>query len=295
VDSGRDAAWYEVRFKEAALPARRASGAAWHVGEVDHASTILGGLIGLAVGYPDLGFTIGSALVQDAAPEAPAPFVVIKIDDETYSISPIGQTLAPRWHQPIAIPARRHRADAVALIQVLDAVDRGVLGQQQLAVRELLAPGSRTLTNVGEVASLDIEVRPHARRQARTVDAYVDARRSLATLTNQAGRRWAAVPVWNGDRISIVARGRVCPSRPAPCYGPDGAEPDRWRSYNYPAFASARHASLVAILPGQPLTIGRTASVVAKQSGLLLLFVNDTDVDNNDGGFEVQVTVSPAE
>lgn len=254
--------------------------------------SLLGGLIGLAVGYPELGVAVGSSLVADAEPEAPAPFVVVKIGGDTYRTSPIGQTLAPRWEQPIAIPDRYPPGTKV-LIQVLDAIDESVLGQRETTIGALLEPGAHTLTNVGEVASLDYEARPRTRRTAAHYRVHVDARASLASLARGRDGDWTPIPVWNGDRIAIRASGEVCPSRPTPCFSADGAEPGRWHSYSYPDFAEARHAALVGILPEQPVVIGTSASIVAAQAGRLILFVNDTDVGNNAGGFDVEVTVTP--
>lgn len=62
----------------------------------------------MAVGYPEVRFALGSALVSTPEPEAPAPYVVVKIGGDTYRISAIGKTLAPRWMQPIAVPAGRY-------------------------------------------------------------------------------------------------------------------------------------------------------------------------------------------
>lgn len=292
--AGAAGGWYEVRFEGAALPARRASGAPWHGGRADRSMELIGGLIGLAVGYPEIGVALGSAMVSDPSPEAPAPLVVLKIEGEQYRLSSIGQTLAPRWSQPIAIPAGRYRPEAQVLIQVLDAIDNGLLGQRAMTVRELLAPGSRTLTGVGEVASLDVSVRGMAPRPPATFELVVDGTRSLEELKNGKDSRWAPVPVWNGDRITVRAVGEICPSRPTPCFDADGAEPGRWSSYNYAAFPEARHAALVGILPDQRVEIGVGTSFVVEQAGFLLLFVNDTDEGNNAGGFEVQVSVEPA-
>jgi hypothetical protein len=290
-----ETSWRELRFRAAALPARRASGAPWHSSGGDNTAAVLGGLIGLAVGYPEVGFALGSSLVSEPVAEAPAPTVVVKIEGETYSLSPIGQTLAPRWSQPIAIPSRRHRGDAPALIQILDALDHGVLGQRQLRVEELLAPGARTLTDLGDVASLDLEVRELPARRPATFSLYVDGARSLEELKAGADRRWLPIPVWNGDRITLEVSGEICPSRPTPCFDAGGAEPGRWRSYNYSLFADAPHASLVGILPGRQLvTLGASPTFVAEQAGFLLLFVNDTDEGNNAGGFDVLVHVEPA-
>lgn len=285
-------AWHELHFKGAALPSRRASGAPWHAGAEDASSVLLGGLIGLAVGYPEAGFALGSALVSVPEPEAPAPYVVVKVAGDTYKISPIGRTLAPHWAQPIAIPAGLYPPRTPALVQVLDAVDHGILGQRETTIGELLAPGARTLTEIGEVASLDLEVRAMAPRPDVTVELFVNGERNLDQLERGDDRRWTAVPIWNGDTITVRAVGQVCPSDPNECFGPEGAGPGRWRSYNYDVFADAPHASLVALLPGQAVPIGQGATFVAEQSGFLLLFVNDTDEDNNTGGYDVRVDVA---
>jgi hypothetical protein len=287
-------AWYELRFVGAALPARRASGAAWHQEGSDRSASVLGGLLGLAVGYPEIGLALGSALSTEPEPEAPAPMVVVKIEGDEYELAPIGQTLAPRWTQPIAIPAARYRADAQVILQIRDAIDDGVIGQRSMTVGELLQPGARTLTELGEVASLDVAVRAMPARAAVTFELYVDGTRSLEELKNGADRRWAPVPVWNGDRVTVRASGEICPSRPTPCFDAAGAAPGKWSSYNYQELSQARHASLVGLLPGQAIELGAEASVGVAQAGFLLLFVNDTDEGNNSGGFDVQVTVEPA-
>lgn len=285
--------WYLVQFEGAALSARRSTGGPWHTGATDGSSAIIGGLIGLAVGYPEAGFALGSALVSDPEFEAPAPFVIVKIAGDTYRISPIGQTLAPKWAQPIAIPYGRYTSETPALIQILDAVDEGLLGQKSITVGELLQTGPRTLTDIGDVSSLDIDVQRMPPRARVEIEMYVNARRSLNQLIETGDRDWAAIPVWNGDHVTIRAAGEVCPSSPTPCYGPEGAEAGRWRGYNYEEFADARHASLVGVLPGQALEVGSGLDFVAAESGLLLLFVNDTDEGNNEGGFEVRVVVEP--
>ena len=285
--------WYEVTFTSAALPARRASGASWHTGPGDNSSAVLFGLLGLAVGFPVEGFALGSAMTTEPSPEAPAPYVVVKIAGDTYRISPVGQTLSPTWQQPIAIPSQRYPPSTPALIQVLDAIDQGLLGQLETTAGELLTPGHRTLTGIGEVASLDVTVHARPTRLPLEYELRVDPRRSLDELVNGADPDWIPIPVWNGDRVAVRAEGKVCPSRPEPCFGPEGAPPPRWQSYNYDGFKDSPHAALVGLLPGQPLQLGPGASFIAEEAGFLLLFVNDTDEGNNDGYLAVVVSVEP--
>lgn len=291
--SSADTTWYEVRFTSGALSARRKSGAAWHTRPGDDSSELLGGLLGLAIGYPDLGFALGSAMSTAPADEAPAPYLLLKIAGDTYRISPTGRSLSPTWTQPIAIPANVYPARTLVLLQVIDAVDSGLLGQVVTNVGDLLRPGARTLSDVGEVASLDLEVRARKRRPSEVVDLFVSAEHKLDALRNGADPRWAPVPVWNGDHVTIHATGRACPSPSASCFGPEGAEPGRWASYNYSTFSEVPHASLVALLPSQALRVGAGLSFVVRESGFLLLFVNDTDVGNNTGGFAVEIQIAP--
>lgn len=292
--TGPAGAWHEVRFRSAALSARRSNGAPWHAGSVDTSSALFGGLLGLAIGYPEVGVLLGASLQAEPQPTAPAPFVVVKIAGDTYRIEPVGQTLAPAWTQPIAVPTGRYRGDVPVLVQILDAVDSGVLGQKRMTVDELLAPGARTLSELGEVASLDFEARAMPPRPSTSFELYVDGQLSLKALRRGNDARWLPIPVWNGDRVTVAAGGEICPSRAAPCFGPAGAEPGRWRSYNYDLFSDAAHASLVGLLPGRAVEIGEHASIIAEESGYLLLFVNDEDTGNNTGGFDVAVTVEPA-
>ena len=126
-----------------------------------------------------------------------------------------------------------------------------------------------------------------------SVELFVDARRSVDALKDGADPRWTVVPIWNGDTVTIRTTGEVCPSEPTPCFGPAGAEPGRWANYNYDAFATSRHASLVAVLPGQAIAVGAERAFVAEQAGFLILFVNDTDEGNNTGGFDVRVDIAP--
>ncbi len=297
--SGADSDWMEVRFTSAALRAERASGEPWHQTAPDHSTAVLAELIGLAAGYPEVGALLGSALASEPEPFAPEPFVVLKIGGDSFAISPVGRTLSPEWSQPIALSSRRYARDAVALIQVKDAVNGAVIGQREVPVRELLTPGGHVLQDIEEVRTLDFHTRPMPRRPSMTVESYVDARYGLDELVEGRDSRWTAIPVWNGDRITIAARGMVCPSRPEPCFGPDGVTPEvereeGWRGYNHEAFKEEPHASLVAVMPGDAFFVGAASARVAEQSGFLLLFVNDTDRGNNEGGFDVAVTIEPA-
>jgi hypothetical protein len=291
-DSG--SSWRVVQFENAVLAARRPDGGPWHASPPDHTGTIVGGLLGLAVGNPGLGTVLGATLDRGGDPLAPAPYVVLKIGGAAYAISPTAQTYAPAWLQPIAIDTRRLHGDDPVLIQIMDALDNALLGQQELTVDALFAAPERTLTNLGPVASLDVRILPAPARRPAAFDFVVPGEASLQALNSGRYPNWQRIPVWNGDLVTVAASGRVCPSSmSSDCFGPGGAEPGRWRSYSYDDFKDVPHASLVGEVPGMRLAIGPGTRFVAAQSGYLLLFVNDSDTDNNHGAFHVHVTVDP--
>jgi hypothetical protein len=227
-------------------------------------------------------------------PKAPIPYLEVKFAGETYRISALGRTYAPTWEQPIAINARNRTGNEQVIIQVLDGVDNSVIAQHETTLAKLLAAPTQTLTKIGPVMSLDVRVTPAAPRKRTEYHLTVPSTKVLSTLAAEGAPNWRPIPVWNGDTVSIAAAGSVCPSRPTPCFGPEGAEPGRWARYGYDGFDRARHASLIAIAPGENLNIGASRTFRVAQSGRVLLFVNDTDVGNNDGAFDVRVVVTPA-
>jgi hypothetical protein len=287
--------WYAVQFTNARLDARRPDGRPWHTSAGDSTALLIGGLIGLAIGNPALGLTLGEAASDPGGdPLAPAPFIELKIEDETFRVSPVGPTYAPTWKQPIAIDARRRRGNEHVIVQMIDGMDGAGIGQYETTLRELVAKPTQTFTKLRSVMSLDLAATPMPARQALVYDLIVPSTKMIAELVSKGAPGWHPVPVWNGDIVTIEAIGSVCPSSPRECFGPDGAEePGRWEGYNYDGYKKVPHASLVAAVPGEHLRVGKARTFAAPQSGYVLLFVNDTDVDNNTGAFNVRVTVTP--
>lgn len=284
--------WYAVHFKSARFDSRRANGEPWHTSPSDNTAVLVGGLIGLAVGYPTLGLSLGKAASDKGGdPLAPAPFVDLKIDDVTYRVSPVGRTYAPAWNQPIAIDARRRHGNEQVIIQVRDGVDDSMIAQYETTLAELLAAATRTFTAPDSVSSIDVAVAAMPGREPAEYVLHVPSTMSLESLAATGATGWHPIPVWNGDTVTIEATGAVCPSSRRECFDPNGAEPGRWKNYSY--FPELRHASLVALAPGNTYGVGASGAFQVAQSGSVLLFVNDTDVRNNDGAFEARVVVMP--
>jgi hypothetical protein len=286
--------WSVVQFRSAVLRAQRPDGSPWHRSHADNSSVIIGGLFGLALGNPSLGLALGKAMAQPGGdPLAPAPYVVMRVGGGAYRISAATRTYSPVWEQPIIVDTRPLNESDRVVVQVMDAIDDSLIGQQELKVADFFLYGAKTLTDLGPVASLDLEVTSHPPRQRQEFDLVVPGDVSVQTLIAGQISSWGAIPVWNGDTVTIQSTGSVCPSRSSQaCFGPDGVS-GRWRSYNYDELKDAPHASLVALFPGAAYYVGSSRQLHVEQSGQVLLFVNDKDVGNNRGAFQVHVTVDP--
>ncbi|HWO18805.1 MAG TPA: hypothetical protein VNO30_08510 [Kofleriaceae bacterium] len=284
--------WYVIQLTSARLDARRPDGRPWHTSESDRTALVIGGILGLAAGNPALGLSLGEVASDPGGdPLAPAPFVDLKIEGETYRVSPVGRTYAPTWRQPIAIDGRRRRGDERVIIQIRDGVDEATIGQVETTLGALLGRPAHTFTAIGSIMSLDLTVAPMPARRPASYQVRVPSTVERDELVRDGAPGWRPIPVWNGDTVALEAAGEVCPSSRSECFGPEGAEPGRWRRYSY--VEDVPHAALVAAVPGQGAPIGLHPTIRVTQAGSILLFVNDSDVDNNEGWFDVRVTVTP--
>jgi C2 domain len=289
-------AWYEVYFTSATINTLRPDGAPWHTTPPDNASVVIGGLLGLAAGSPTVGLALGKALANPGGdPLAPIPYVVVKLAGRTYRIAAVQRAYTPTWSQPMAIDVRGLQVNEPVVIQIMDGADDSFIAQHEMKLSDLLARPSRTITNLGAVASLDVEVRPMSPRSGAFFDLTVPGNLRRDDLEAGRGQGWLPIPVWNGDTLTIAAGGEVCPSSWSrnDCFGPDGADGGRWSSYS--VFKNVPHASLVGVMPQGNVYIGSSRQLLVEQAGLLLLFVNDEDVGNNRGEFQVRVRVDPPE
>jgi len=150
---------YIVRIKAAMIEPRRPDGSPWHVTQPNNAAVVLGAVGGLAIGNPALGMAIGNALAgKGGDPQAPVPYVLVKIAGTTWTIMPTDRSYAPSWDQPIELNARALRGDEQVIIQVIDGIDDALIGQRELTLAELVSRPAQTLTNIrGSVATLDCE------------------------------------------------------------------------------------------------------------------------------------------
>lgn len=291
---------YKITIVEAALASHRPDGSAWHVQEPDGSTVLLGGLIGLALGYPMVGLAAGEALQGGAREYPPNPYVELKIGPDTFKTLPAGPTLAPHWHYPIAVNAAAYHPAETVIIMIRDGYDKGVISQTQIPLGALLSRPLSRFFELGSVITLDVAVARLPEPPAYQVyELEVPADRSADELVEaeRAGtgsRTWRRVPLLNGDMVRIRAGGQVCPSSwdAGDCFDAHGA-PGRWQSYNYPEFGHAPHAALVGVYADRLVLVGTGTLFRAERSGWLMLFVNDTDEGNNRGSFDVIVEVNP--
>jgi hypothetical protein len=106
--------------------------------------------------------------------------------------------------------------------------------------------------------------------------------------------------VTRGERLKITARGEVRPNIDTddPAVGPDGDPGQQPPKFNVLP-GEKHHAALIGRIDGvdsdtgKPFLIGREYTAIMDRSGVLVLGVNDTGLENNSGEFTVNVVVTP--
>ena len=106
-----------------------------------------------------------------------------------------------------------------------------------------------------------------------------------------------AIDVAAGDVLKFVATGSVSPGAGVSA-GPDGASDPAFRQFNevdHGVTLGGNHSALIGrIGTAPPFLVGASAAVPADRAGPLQLGVNDAEVENNSGEWDVTVTVTPA-
>lgn len=151
---------YAVRVTGATIESRRPDGSPWHVTSGDSSAAVLGVAAGVVAGNAELGTTVGDALgAKGGDPEAPIPYVVLKLGGASWTIGPTERSYSPTWNQAVEIRTWSYRGDEQVIIQVLDAVDHELLAQGAMPLSKLLSEPTQTLTNLkGSVPTLDLDV-----------------------------------------------------------------------------------------------------------------------------------------
>jgi hypothetical protein len=248
---------------------------------------------------------------QAAADDAAAkkeldPVVRIELGDRVIRTYPVPNSATPRYDYAAIIDRSSVDAGDSALVQVIDyngEHDENVLAKKLVPVKTLLAPGTRTVTVGAATVTYRVEAvssEPRVYHYRVAGDQQMADLAKNATIANKSSDgNYVAVPVAEGEVVTVSATGKVRPSakkHPTIFAGPDGIPTISTKiQYNQPGFRSpgVNHAALIGQLGQDGFVVGANKTINAKSSGLLLLGVNDLKVSDNDGGYDVTVTVTP--
>lgn len=238
----------------------------------------------------------------------PIPLVEVRVGGEMLGSSISRPTLTPKWNWPFALDTRDYKSDSQISFIVRDGDGERLLAKYETSVGEILAKPDRQFPVADSVEILQIKVEPLPNSPEHRVFHFnVPANESLMDLASRQGPRsengWQAIPVLNGDAIRIWATGTVTFSAGSPrslyehTVSPEGRASVERGSWSHPLEQCEKmndHA-LVAFLAGNPIFIGakKYEDPKVEQSGQLLLDVNDIDVSNSSGSFNVTVEVNP--
>jgi hypothetical protein len=235
----------------------------------------------------------------------PIPLVEVRVGGEMLGSSISQPTLTPKWNWPFALDTRDYKPDGQISFIVRDGDGEKLLGKFETSVGEILAKPDHQFPAADSVEILQIKVEPLPNSPEHRVFHFsVPGNESLMDLASRPGPRsensWQPISVLNGDAIRIRATGTVTFSSGFPPLSdtvtPEGRTSVERGSWSHPLEQCEKmndHA-LVAFLAGKPVFIGtKYEDSKVEQSGQLLLGVNDIDVGNNSGSFDVTVEVNP--
>jgi hypothetical protein len=148
-------------------------------------------------------------------------------------------------------------------------------------VRDLFANPTLEVGRFGSVAKLLLQAAP----------APELATRKRVALSARDGWTPTGVLIVAGQDVILRAAGEVCTKGAdrSRCAGPEGQP--RTADTSLPGFEARGHGGLVGGIGDTRFFVGRDRRFVAPSSGPLLLGVNDSDLGNNSGDFEVEIEV----
>jgi hypothetical protein len=303
-----DRANYKVTVVSASISASRPDGQPWHTQEPGPGVNIVKSLATLSR-VPLLPEVI-DAFAQErgrSASVSPSPLVEVHVGKLVLDSGPIRTTLRPQWNWSFALDPLENADDDPITFVVRDADGQGELGRYQTNVGKLIEKRNLQESAGPSVGLLQISAEPMEEpRASHTYQFAVPANQSMLSLVLRAragaSSGWVPIPLLNGDSIRIEAKGNAT-IHPGILQGvpfsepsdPDGLPPSgRGRPNPIPECAELPHSALVAAFAGECKFIGRRFEARnIPRAGQLLLGINDTDVGNDQGGYEVTVWVNP--
>src|SRR5262249_37634660 len=133
---------------------------------------------------------------------------------------------SPRWQQPMAVDTRGLVENEPVTIEVIDAIDESLIAHYQTTLGKVVDRAASTLAENDAAATLDVLAEPLPRREPSTFLFGVPGNATIASLVRERPAGWQAIPIWNGDHVSITSTGTVCLSDHTRCIGPHGSARD---------------------------------------------------------------------
>jgi hypothetical protein len=233
-----------------------------------------GHLVGEPVDVPGL-------LAAARRSSAPDPMVFVEIGGRVFRSTMAPGQFAPVWSFPLVVDVSPDAPES-ARILVVDWDGPGqldIVGMTLVPVRDLFAHPTLELGRFGSVAKLILQAAPAG-------DLAV---RKRVAVAGRDGWTAAGVLVVAGQEVVLRAAGEVCTKGAdrSRCAGPEGQP--RTAETSLPGFEARGHGGLVGGIGDTRFFVGRDLRFVAPSSGPLLLSVNDADLGNNSGTFEVEI------
>jgi hypothetical protein len=296
---------YKVTVVSASIASATPDGQPWHSEKPSNLLPLFKSLATLSR-IPFASEAVAALVAPETGADVPPiPLVEVRVGGEMLGSSISRPTLTPKWNWSFALDTRDYKYDSQISFVVRDGDGEKLLAKYETSIGEILVKPDHQLPAADSVEILQIKVEPlPSSPEYRVFHFKVPANESLMDMASrprpQSDNGWQPIPVLNGDAIRIGATGAVTFSSGVPAFkdtvSPEGRTSVERGSSSHPLEQCEKmpdHA-LVAFLAGKPIFIGtKHENSKVPESGQLLLGVNDIDVGDSSGYFEVTVEVNP--
>lgn len=232
------------------------------------------------------------------------PLVRVEIGDRVIRTYPVPGTLTPKWEYGVILDKAFLDSDDYADFILYDYDGPGAekkIGHKLVKARDLMKAGVKTLTGLGGATlTYRVDVLPDS-TGPRNYAFRVPADQQMADLARNAktsGPGYVVIPVAEGEQVEVSATGKVLPNakkHPDRIAGPNGIPVLKTKiQFNQPGFRTPdiNHAALIGQIGSTGMMVGEHKTFTVENAGLLVLAVNDVKVSDNEGFFDVKVTVT---
>jgi hypothetical protein len=294
----------EVSIVSADLKGRTASGAQWDDGKGKLSRAVHKPMLAYLQQHPELLNTAGFVGIPVDNPELAKeaqrdtgidPMVFIEVGDHMFRTPARVGSFNPLWDYPFTFlfghgeKRRGVLAGSLVRIHVADFDNSGqfdAAGTKLFTVDELIAKPIHQIGPFGSVKSITLQVKRSPAKEEAERTTYRFAIPGKPSWTD------TGVDIVAGAKVLIEAADEVCTKGEnlSSCSGPEGQS--KASEANLKGFEKVGHGALVGSLGDTRFTVQRRLEFTAPSSGSLRLGVNDKDVGNNSGSYEVRITVT---